>query len=422
MSTPISASRQVFETEIRASRERLVALCTDLVRIGSENPPGDTGTLASAIERLFAAAPGTTTRRVTAQAPAENLIVRIAGSAPGRRLVFNGHLDTFPVGDAARWTVPPLGGTVTDGRIYGRGAGDMKAGLAASILAALLMAERRQYWRGEIVLTLVGDEETGGRWGTQHLLAEVPEARGDAMLSGDAGAPEVVRIGEKGQMWVEVIAEGKANHGAHVHLGVNAVERLMGALGILLELRRLPCPIPDDVQDVIASAKPVSEAVSGAGESDTLRSITVNIGRFEGGIAVNIIPDHAKALADIRFPPGVTLADVRRAIAERLDARSGIAWRVLSGCEATVTEPASEIVRLTARNAAAITSGKAVVNMRVGFSDARFYRLAGVPSVVYGPAPHNMGGADEYVTIDDLFAVFYVHGMTAFDFLCKEPG
>jgi succinyl-diaminopimelate desuccinylase len=413
--------RHEFEAAVRASRERLVELCAALVRIGSENPPGDTGALARFIEALFAPIEACETQRVVAQAPADNLVVRVKGGARGRRFVFNGHLDTFPIGDPARWTVPPLGGVIADGRIYGRGAGDMKAGLAASILAALLLAERRRDWRGEIVLALVGDEETGGRWGTQHLLAEIPEAKGDAMLSGDAGAPEVVRIGEKGQMWVEIAAEGKANHGAHVHLGINAVERLMAALAALVELRRLPCSIPDDLRQVIAAAKPVSEAVSGAGESETLQRITVNIGRIEGGTAVNIIPDHAKALADLRFPPGVTLAEIRAAIAERLDAMPGIAWRVLSGCEAAVTDPAHEIVRLTARNAAAIVPGGAVVNLRVGFSDARFYRLAGIPSVVYGPAPHNMGGADEYVTIEDLFAVFFVHAMTAFDFLSGEP-
>ncbi|HYB08355.1 MAG TPA: M20/M25/M40 family metallo-hydrolase [Alphaproteobacteria bacterium] len=421
MSEGSLALRQAFEAKVRANRDRLVTLCADLVRIGSENPPGDTGALSEAIARLFAACPATEIKRIVARPPVENLVVRIAGGAPGRRLVFNGHLDTFPIGDAARWAVPPLGGTVADGRIYGRGAGDMKAGLAASILAAQLLAERRKDWCGEIVLTLVGDEETGGLWGSQHLLAEVSEAKGDAMLSGDAGAPQVVRIGEKGQIWVEVVAEGKANHGAHVHLGINAIEKLMAALDGLLDLRRLPCPIPDDVRQVILAARPVSEVVSGAGESETLQNVTVNIGRFEGGSAVNIIPDRAKALADIRFPPGLTLAEIRGAIAARLDGMPGIAWRVLSGCEATVTDPAHEIVRLTAKNAAAITSGNVVVNMRVGFSDARFYRLADIPSVVYGPTPHNMGGADEYVTIDDLFAVFYVHAMTGFDFLCEEP-
>jgi succinyl-diaminopimelate desuccinylase len=413
-------ARQAFEAEVRCSRDRLVKLCTDLVRIGSENPPGDTGVLAKAIERLFFAYPATKTRRIVARQPAENLIVRIVGSAPGRRLIFNGHLDTFPVGDATRWTVPPLAGVVADGRIYGRGAGDMKAGLAASILAAQLLAQRRRDWHGEIVLTLVGDEETGGVWGTQHLLAEAPEAKGDAMLSGDAGAPVVVRIGEKGQMWLELVAQGKANHGAHVHLGVNAIERLMAALHSLLELRCLPCPIPEDIRQVILAAQSVSEVVSGVGESEMLQKVTVNIGSFEGGTAVNIIPDHARALADIRFPPGLKLAQIQSAVAAQLNNVPGIAWRILSGCDATVTDPTHEIVRLTARNASAITSDNVVVNLRVGFSDARFYRIVGVPSVVYGPASHNMGAADEYVTVDDLFAVFYVHAMTGFDYLCEE--
>jgi acetylornithine deacetylase/succinyl-diaminopimelate desuccinylase-like protein len=342
------------------------------------------------------------------------------GAAPGRRLIFNGHLDTFPVGDATRWTVPPFAGVVADGRIYGRGAGDMKAGLAASILAAQLLAQHRQDWHGEIVLTLVGDEETGGVWGTQHLLSEAPEAKGDVMLSGDAGAPEVVRIGEKGQMWLEVVAQGTANHGAHVHLGVNAIERLMAALRGLLELRRLPCPIPENIRQVIVAARSVSEVVSGAGESETLQHITVNIGTVEGGRTINIIPDHARALVDIRFPPGVTVAQIRSEVATRLDYVPGIVWRVLNDCEATITDPAHEIVRLTARNAAAVMSSNVVANIRVGFSDARFYRIAGIPSVVYGPASHNMGGADEYVTIDDLFAVFYVHAMTGFDYLCEK--
>jgi succinyl-diaminopimelate desuccinylase len=415
-----TALRRAFEKEVRDSREALVALCGNLVRIDSQNPPGDTGPLAAAIETLLADIPGIETRQVTAQPPAVNLVARIAGRSPGRRLILNGHLDTFPAGDAARWSVPPLGGTIADGRLYGRGAADMKAGLAAAILTAGLLARHRAAWSGELVLTLVGDEETGGLWGTQHLLKTVPEAAGDAMLSADAGSPQVVRIGEKGQIWLEVSAEGKANHGAHVHLGINAIERLMAALGRLAKLRNLPCPIPASVRAVMEEARTVSEAVSGAGEAHTLSHVTLNIGRIEGGSAVNIIPDSARALCDVRIPPGVTVADIEREIGHLIGTVPGVSHRVLSATEATVTDPDHECVRLAVANAASVVPGGAVVNMRVGFSDARFYRLHGVPSLVYGPTPHNMGGADEYVTLDDLFAVFYVHAMTAFDFLSRE--
>ena len=111
--------------------------------------------------------------------------------------MLNGHLDTFPIGEA-RWSHPPLGADLEDGRIYGRGACDMKAGVAALVLAFVSPAEFRDTWNGELVLTLVGDEETGGRWGTQYLLANVEEAMGDAMLNADTGSPRVVRVGEKG--------------------------------------------------------------------------------------------------------------------------------------------------------------------------------------------------------------------------------
>jgi succinyl-diaminopimelate desuccinylase len=414
-----AAARAAFAREVQESRDALPALCADLVQIDSQNPPGDTGKLAGAIERLLNEIPGIETRRVTVRPPAVNLIARIAGRSAGRRLVINGHLDTFPVGDAARWTVPPLGGTLAGGRIYGRGAADMKAGLAAAIFTARLLARHRAAWSGELVLTLVGDEETGGLWGTQHLLQTVPEAAGDAMLSADAGSPQVVRIGEKGQIWLEIAAEGKANHGAHVHLGINAIERLMAALERLTALRALPCPIPAPVRAVMEAARTVSEAVSGAGEAHTLAHVTLNIGRIEGGSAVNLIPDAARALCDVRFPPGLAVADIEREVGRLIGELPGISHRVLSATEATVTDPDHECVRLAVANAAAVVPGGAVANMRVGFSDARFYRLHGVPSVVYGPTPHNMGGPDEYVTIDDLFAVFYVHAMTAFDFLSR---
>src|SRR6202044_3442201 len=116
----------------------------------------------------------------------------------------------------------------------------------------------------------------------------------------------------------------------HVHLGVNAVERLMTGLDKIRELRRLPCQIPDAVRRVILAAKPVSEAVSGIGEAETLQSVTVNIGRIEGGIAVNVIPDAAKALVDIRIPPGLVVADIERAVAGLLHGLPGITHRRLS--------------------------------------------------------------------------------------------
>ena len=255
--------------------------------------------------------------------------------------MLNGHLDTFPIGEA-RWSHPPLGADLEDGRIYGRGACDMKAGVAALVLAFVSPAEFRDTWNGELVLTLVGDEETGGRWGTQYLLANVEEAVGDAMLNADTGSPRVVRIGEKGNVWVELEATGVASHAAHVHLGRNAVDALVDALGAVRALAALAPSLPAAVERTIAQAKAVSEADSGEGEgeAETLRRITVNTGGIEGGIGVNTIPDR-----------------VRVELASASDPRPDVSWRILECTEPSWTDPEEEIVRVICKNAVTVTGG-----------------------------------------------------------------
>ena len=411
-----NAAKAHLAARVESRSAALVDLCRTLVRIDSTNPPGDTTAMVEAVEAVLDGRPGIEHRRVVGKEPAVNLVARVRGAGPGRRLVLNGHLDTFPIGEA-RWEHDPLGGDLEDGRVYGRGACDMKAGVAALVLAFVTLTEFRDAWSGELVLTLVGDEETGGRWGTQYLLANVEEAVGDAMLNADTGSPRVVRIGEKGNVWVELEATGVANHAAHVHLGRNAVDALVDALGAVRALEALAPSLPAAVERTIAEAKAVSEAESGEGEAETLRRITVNTGRIEGGIGVNTIPDRARALCDIRIPPGVTVEHVRAALAAAVDPRPDVSWRILACTEPSWTDPEEKIVRAVRENAAAVTGGDVVVNLRAGFSDARFWRHAGVPSVVYGVAPHGMGGADEHATVEDLKAVFAVHTFAAFDYL-----
>ena len=412
--------RERFAARLQEQRDDVVRLCRRLIQIDSQNPPGDTTALVEVVEALLAETPGSEMRRIVAKEPIVNLIASVRGAAAGRRLVFNGHLDTFPIGSSQAWSVDPLGGEVRDGRIYGRGACDMKAGLAASVMAFLTLCEFREAWSGEVVLALVGDEETGGVWGTQHLLANVPEVIGDAMLNGDAGSPRVARVGEKGNLWVELSAAGTANHGAHVHLGRNAIERLLAALDAVLELRDLPSRLPPAIVEMIDAAEPVSELISGAGEAETLRRITVNIGRIEGGININTIPDQARAEVDIRLPPGTTTAAAIDRLSRALDPMEGIAWRVTSACEPNWTDPEHPLARIVRDNAATATDEPVAVNLRPGFSDARFFRLYDIPSVVYGCAPHNMGGPDEYATVDDLLTVFRVHALSAFDYLSQN--
>ncbi|MBC7800065.1 MAG: M20/M25/M40 family metallo-hydrolase, partial [Gemmatimonadaceae bacterium] len=236
-----------------------------LVRAASPNPPGDTRAAAdTAAAILRAAIPDA---EVTLHAAAEtvvNLVARVHGARPGRRVVFNGHLDTYPVGDVRAWTRDPSG-ELAQGRIYGRGAADMKGGIAASIGALAALAAYRDAWDGEAVLTLAGDEESMGPLGTRWLLDHVPHASGDAVIVGDTGSPHVLRFGEKGFLWVEIDASGRPAHGAHVHLGENAVERLLDALARVRAMEALVPDAPAAVRDAIARSRAISEPLAGAG-------------------------------------------------------------------------------------------------------------------------------------------------------------
>jgi len=409
--------REALLARLGQNRERLTAIAQALIRAPSPNPPGDTKAVARVALDLLRAVPGAEVEEVTAQQPFVNLVARIRGNAKGRRLIFNGHLDTFPLGETLAWTHTPLSGVVAEGRLFGRGVSDMKGGIACSMLAFHLLAELRDAWRGELVVTLAGDEESMGPHGTKHLLDTIAHATGDAMICGDAGSSDVVRFGEKGLLWLEMNATGVPAHGAHVHRGVNAIDRLRRALDALDTLRSLPVNAPAPVKRAIEAAMPISETASGAGEAQVLGQVTVNLGTIAGGVSTNLIPASANATADIRLPVGVSTAAVEQRIGELMSSIEGVSWRVLRRFEPSWTDPDHEIVRLVAANAQSVIGRPVAVNMRVGASDARWYRMRGVPTVVYGLTPHNMGAADEHVLVDELHAIATVHALAAFDFL-----
>jgi succinyl-diaminopimelate desuccinylase len=171
------------------------------------------------------------------------------------------------------------------------------------------------------------------------------------------------------------------------------------------------------VTAAIEAAKSVSESLSGIGESDTLRRVTVNIGTIRGGTSPNLVPVSAAAQVDIRLPVGVTTGMIETRLRHELTAIDGITWRVVRRYEPRYTDPADEIIQRVANAAHEVLGQRPVVNMRVGGSDARLYRQDGVPSVVFGLTPFNMGGPDENILVDELVAVAKVHALAAFDFL-----
>lgn len=415
------APEQKLRSFVQENVADLLSLTRALVRTPSTNPPGDVTAVAKvsadAIGRLI---PDCEVSMIESAPGITNVVGVLQSGRPGKTLVFSGHLDTYPTGDPGRWTLDPFSGELSsDGKhMYGRGVSDMKGGIAASVLAVQALARHKADWTGEVVIALAGDEETMGTLGTAHLLKHVPAVgKANAMICGDAGSPLIVRAGEKGLVWLEVEASGQPAHGAHVHRGINAIDRLLKALQDLKSLEHVQAAAPTEVEEAIKNAKAVSEPLGGRGEAGVLGQVTVNIGTVSGGTSTNLVADLACASLDIRLPMGVTVSRLTNEIEQRLGRAEGISYRILRAYEASWTPLGDEIVRHALEATREIVGSDAVANMRVGASDARLFRAAGVASVVIGLTPHNMGGPDEYVEVDELVQVAEVHAVTAYRYL-----
>jgi acetylornithine deacetylase/succinyl-diaminopimelate desuccinylase-like protein len=414
---PNASSRAIDPSEA-ATIESIIELAQRLISTPSENPGGDTKAVA-ALARDALAHPAIEVALYEPKPGCVNVVARVRGALPGPRLIMNGHLDTYPVGAREAWTVPPLTGYRDGDRLYGRGAGDMCAGDAVLITVLRGLADRQAQLRGEAVLTLVADEETGGVFGTAWLIDNVEHCRGDYVVNADAGHPRVVRYGEKGVMWLRVKSRGKAAHGAHTHLGDNALDSLMAAVQAIQCLRSREVVIDPCMRSAMLEARSVSEQVGGRGEFENLGGITVNAGAFHAGVVPNLVPGDAEAFLDLRFPAPLTISAMEDLIRDILEAHPKVQWDILPGSatEPAFTDPNHPLVRAFLRHARALAFPDAVANMRVGLTDARLFRLAGMPAVTYGPYAHAMGGPDEYVTVQDVLKVYRVHRAVAEELL-----
>lgn len=402
--------------ELRARQAELFELCSRLIQIPSENPPGDTRKLAAFI-RDHLAARGIVADWHEPMAGRPNLVASIGAGAPN--LVLSGHLDEFPAGQG--WTRPPFSGAIEGGRIWGRGAGDMKAGLAVALTIASLLRSLDAPLAGRLTLAFASDEETGGEWGTQWLLANVSAVRGDACLIGESSGTWSAGIGEKGVLWLRLTASGVSGHAAYQQ-GTSAVTAIRAALAAVERMHGRKARADKAVARVIARQRGAAERRWGRGTGRLPDTVAVSVGTLRGGGQVNLIPEAAMAEVDFRVPPGLTTAAVEREARRRIRqaARSRVEVDVFNQCDAYVTSPDATLVKLVLANAKALNRRTVLPVVRLGYTDGRFFRRAGIPTVVYGPAVHNMGGPDEYIETADLLEVAVAHAGAVLDMLA--PG
>jgi succinyl-diaminopimelate desuccinylase len=402
---------------IDADRDRLIEFLSRFVQAKSPNPPGDTREAAAHITG-FLDAEGLPHRIIAPKPEFPNIVGTFEARSPGKHLVLNGHIDCFPAGAHETWTHGgPWSGAVVDNKIWGRGSADMKCGTTASIFTFAYLYRVRDRLRGRLTLTAVSDEETFGPWGARYLMAHHPEVHGDCCLNGEPSSPLSIRFGEKGPLWLKFTVRTAGAHGAYTHASESASKigtRLVMDLEHLDELDTRP---PGNVGALLSRAAETIDGAQGAGASQVLQRITVNIGMFQAGMKVNMIPSACVIEADIRLPVGIEKEQVLEAVDAIVGNYPQVTYEEINYSPPSWCDPEHEMVGIIQANAKALRGIEPQPICSLGGTDTRLWRYHDVPAYVYGPFPTGMGAGDEHVPIEDFLHIVRTHVLSAYDYL-----
>jgi succinyl-diaminopimelate desuccinylase len=389
---------QEIARDIDAQRESLIDLCAKLVAAPSVNPPGDTTRVAHIVREYLIAA-GIDIEMLAVDATAPNVIGTANGRAPGRHVLFNAHMDTMEPGRESDWSVPIFELTRKDGRLYGLGLGNMKGALAAMCLATVQLARYRDAWSGRLTMTAVSDEVMFGERGTAAMLRARSDLVGQALISGEGPGYMALAVAEKGLLWLDIETSAPGGHSSRAQRGGTAITELAAALERL-----------DALNDLYAQA-PAELAGLDPGKDHVGLRVSFNVGKIEGGTLRGQIARHAKAEADVRLPPGMSIEALLARARTIIAGFPNTTIKAVKGWEANWTGLTDDVTRAVSNASRAIRGQLPANVVRLPASDAMRWRALGVPAVCYGPQPTLSAGCDDYVVEQELVdcAKVYAH-------------
>ena len=370
-------------------------LCSELIQIRSENPPGDTSEIAEYI-LSFMEGIGIAGTITSGPEGHDNVISKDQTG----RILLSGHIDVVPAMNQG-WTHDPYSGKIDDTFVHGRGATDMKGGCAA-ILSAM---ERSQNAGDDLSVSLafVCDEEGGGRYGTRYLLEKNLIHPCDVLIAEPTPA-HAPAIGQKGICRFDLEFVGTPGHSSlYPIVGDSAVMQAMDFLSWMGELHKREYPQTKEMEELIESSiKIVEEGTN----TDTnfgpiFRQIMYNPGVISGGERVNIVAQKCCLMMDMRLPWGADCDEVLNEICDHIPKSAVLTPRTKANASITPTD--SFLVQKACEAISGVYGINSQPMVQWAASDARALRLAGFRAIEYGPGElETMHGQNERVRIEQL--------------------
>ncbi len=414
--------------QVMARRQDLIGLTQDLIRIPTLNPPGRNyrAICDYLAARLMAQGWAVELLRATGSPgdsdafPRWNMVARYEGG-PGPCVHFNSHHDVVEVGHG--WTRDPFGGELDGDRIYGRGACDMKGGLAASVIAAEAFLAARPGFRGAIEISATADEETGGYGGVAWLAERgyFSPAKVQHVIIPEPLHKDRICLGHRGVWWAEVETHGRIAHGSMPFLGDSAI-RHMGAVLEEIEGRLYP---------LLATKRTEMPVVPEGARQSTLNINSIHGGEAEPAPGSTALPapcvaDRCRIVIDRRFLIEEDLAQVKAEVSDVLERvksrRPGFSYdiRTLFEVQPTMASREAPVVKSTAAAIEAVLGRMADYVVSPGTYDQKHIDRIGRLSncIAYGPGLlHLAHQPDEWVGVQDMMDSARVMALVLADLL-----
>ncbi len=407
-----SDARATIRRFLAAEHERQTKFLGELVKVPSDNPPGDCAPHAARAAALLEALGYTVERHpvppeqvaANGMRSCANLVVRSRFGAGGLVIACNAHGDVVPPG--LGWSTDPYGAEVRDGDMYGRGVAVSKSDFATYAWALLALQSSGARLKGAVELHFTYDEEAGGEIGPAWLLRH-GVTRPDYTIS--AGFSYGITTAHNGCLHLEVEVIGKSGHAAQPDKGVDALEAANAIVSDLYALRR----------DYHARRS----------HTPGIDCPTLVIGLISGGINTNVVPDNVKFRLDRRIIPEEDPAEVESSLTAQI-MRSAKKWadvrcsvrRILLARPFVPIAGQERLVVAIKRNARVILGEEITAHGVPLYTDARHYSAAGIPTVLYGAGPRTLAEAnghraDEKLKLDDLYKATEIVALTLLDLL-----
>lgn len=355
---------------------RVLDLLKTLVGTNSENPPGKERNVAMVLSNHLAEY-GIHHTEVGDNSNRPNLVFSTHDGDFGD-LLLHGHMDTVPVGSRDNWSYDPFGAEVSSGRLYGRGACDMKGSLAA--LAETMILYKEEGHQMPLVMLATSDEEAG--------LGGAREVAASSSLTGIkwgiCAEPTSLDIllGGKGTFWVKLVAKGKSAHGSRPKEGVNAISLCMEALEI----------ITGEQYEY---------------KQSLLGDPTINIGVIEGGSKINVVPEQCQAQIDMRIVEGQTPESILESMKNRLKDEglgNSIDFEIIDTTPPVLTQRNAEIVVVATEAVKKVTGSAPQLSTATYGTDSSILQPeVGITNIICGPGSIEQAHQpDEFIEIEEL--------------------